>query len=229
MTRSVKPELLDYLSPCDPSAIRSREDLKRVNAWMANPALVANEIDTLANRPQRWLELGAGDGSFLLQVLRRIRPQSNREITLLDQQSLLPEKVSELYGILGASVQLQQRNVLDWADEAGTEHYDVVFCNLFLHHFREPELKLIFARISRCAEFFTACEPRRSRMSALMTRFLWLIDCNHVTRHDARVSVEAGFTGNELSAFWPQKPGWILAEKDRGIASHIFTACRSDA
>ena len=229
MTRSVKPELLDYLSPSDPLAVRSREDLKRVNAWMANASLLANEVDGLATRPKRWLELGAGDGTLLLKIFRRIRPQPNREITLFDQQNLLTEKAGALYGAFGASVRVRQSDVLDWAEESSPEHYDVILCNLFLHHFREPELKVIFAKISRCAPFFAACEPRRSKMAVFMTNLLWLIGCNYVTRHDARVSVEAGFAGDELGALWPKTPGWVLTEKPGGIASHLFTARRSDA
>ena len=33
-----------------------------------------------------------------------------------------------------------------------------------------------------------------------------------MTRHDAVVSVRAGFRDGELSALWPHEPGWKLDE-----------------
>jgi 2-polyprenyl-3-methyl-5-hydroxy-6-metoxy-1,4-benzoquinol methylase len=228
MIRSVKPELLDQLSPTHPLAAGSREDLKRVNAWMANASLIANEINTLAKKPKRWLELGAGDGTLLLNVLSKTRLQPDREVTLLDQQNLLSEQTRGRYARFGAVVRAQQQDVLNWSREPASERYDVIVCNLFLHHFREPELKQIFAKISRDTDFFVACEPRRTRAAVLATRFLWLIGCSQVTRHDAQVSVEAGFAEDELAGLWPNPSAWVLEDKSGGFASHIFTARRAD-
>ena len=41
MNRIVQPELLDELPPDDPRAMRSRRDLRRINAWMRNHAIMA--------------------------------------------------------------------------------------------------------------------------------------------------------------------------------------------
>ncbi|HEX3890808.1 MAG TPA: FAD-dependent monooxygenase, partial [Verrucomicrobiae bacterium] len=48
--------------------------------------------------------------------------------------------------------------------------------------------------------------------------------CNNVTRHDAIVSVRAGFSGEELSALWPDKKNWRLTERHSGLFSHLFVA-----
>jgi hypothetical protein len=55
---------------------------------------------------------------------------------------------------------------------------------------------------------------------------LWAIGCNSVTRHDALVSVRAGFSGDELSALWPDKKNWQLTERRAGPFSHLFIAQR---
>ena len=47
MNRIVEPELLDTLSPADPRAIRSRRDLRRVNAWMRNPVIMADALEKI--------------------------------------------------------------------------------------------------------------------------------------------------------------------------------------
>jgi hypothetical protein len=45
-----------------------------------------------------------------------------------------------------------------------------------------------------------------------------------VTRHDAVVSVRAGFRDDELTAIWPRDARWRIEERGRGLFSHAFTA-----
>jgi len=49
-----------------------------------------------------------------------------------------------------------------------------------------------------------------------------------VTRHDAVLSVHAGFAGREISDRW-RTPGWRLAERAGGLFSHVFVAVRDAA
>ena len=64
----------DELPPGDPRAAGSRRDLRRLNTWMRNHAIMANALQTAATgqTPKRIVELGAGDGDFLLRVARRL-------------------------------------------------------------------------------------------------------------------------------------------------------------
>jgi hypothetical protein len=55
-----------------------------------------------------------------------------------------------------------------------------------------------------------------------------MIGCNDVTRHDAIVSVRAGFKNRELSELWPAGGAWILHEHAYGLFSHYFVARRVD-
>ena len=73
--RIVQPELLDTLPPDDPRAVRSRRDLRRVNGWMRNHAIMADALKNALNgrAPGQITELGAGDGNFLLRVAQKIR------------------------------------------------------------------------------------------------------------------------------------------------------------
>ena len=60
-------------------------------------------------------------------------------------------------------------------------------------------------------------------------RMCGLIGCNSVTRHDAVVSVRAGFADRELSELWPTEGNWALTEQVLGWFSHFFLARRKDA
>jgi hypothetical protein len=45
-----------------------------------------------------------------------------------------------------------------------------------------------------------------------------------VTRHDALISVRAGFQGTEISELWPRAEALELEENNAGIFSHRFMA-----
>ena len=77
MKRIVQPELLDTLPAGDLRAVRSRQDLRRVNGWMRQHAIMANVLQQALNRhpPGHITELGAGDGNFLLRVAKKISPR----------------------------------------------------------------------------------------------------------------------------------------------------------
>ena len=99
-----------------------------------------------------------------------------------------------------------------------------MIANLFLHHFVEAQLSGLFAKAAHSAKAFIAIDPRRWTWSLLGSRLLWMLGCNSVTRHDAVVSVRAGFAGQELSRLWPSDRGWRLHERPANLSSHLFMA-----
>jgi hypothetical protein len=72
----VQRELLDTLPFDNARAVRSRRDLRRVNGWMRNHAIMAGALKNNLNglAPKQITELGAGDGDFLLHVAQRLGP-----------------------------------------------------------------------------------------------------------------------------------------------------------
>jgi hypothetical protein len=54
-----------------------------------------------------------------------------------------------------------------------------------------------------------------------------LVGCTDVTRHDAVVSVRAGFVSGEISRAWPQDGAWRIEDRPRGLFSHLFSARRA--
>lgn len=96
--------------------------------------------------------------------------------------------------------------------------------NLFLHHFSKEELTRMMRLASARTRLFAACEPRRGRLPLMFSKLVGFIGCNAVTRHDAVLSVRAGFAGRELSAMWPANPQWRLQERSAGCFSHVFLA-----
>lgn len=225
MNRTVQPELLDTLPPDDPQALGSRRDLRRVNAWMGNHALMAHALlkSFDDHPPAQITDLGAGDGHFLLRVAQEIEPRWPRVNAILvdHQRHVTPETVAA-FAALGWRAEPFVGDVFSWRQTA--KPGAVVIACLFLHHFEDQRLSELLRLISQQTSCFIALEPRRAPWPLFCSRLLWGIGCNRVTRHDAPVSVRAGFAGNELSARWPAQTGWQLEESRAGAFSHLFIA-----
>ena len=229
MKRIVEPELLDELPPGDPLAVRSRRDLCRVNAWMRHHIIMADALRNNLNgrAPGQIAELGAGDGNFLLQVAQRTSTRWPAvTATLLDRQNIVTPETLAAFSSLGWRAETATADVFDWLPTGNPA--EVAVANLFLHHFPDVSLAGMFRAIADCTRLFIALEPRRAPLPLLCSRLLWAIGCNRVTRHDAVVSVRAGFRGGELSALWPDKPKWRLTERPAGVFSHLFIAQRME-
>jgi len=223
LTRTVEPEWLDVLPADDPRAQRSRRDLRRVNALMANARIVARELR--ASPVASIAEIGAGDGAFAARLARALPPANGGRFTLLDRQAIVAPAVAEELGDRGWKPERERADVFEWLTTEGGS-YDAVIANLFLHHFEDATLAAMLALVAARTRCFVACEPRRSALALAGSRMLGFVGCNDVTRHDAVVSVRAGFHDGEISALWPKDSGWTLEEGARGLFSHCFVARR---
>ena len=225
MKRLVQPELLDGLSPSNPRAIRSRRDLSRINVWMQSAAIMAEALGKHSTvvAPSELVEIGAGDGKFLLSVAKKTSPRwPGTKVTLLDLQPVVASATLADFAALGWHAEILATDIFDWTTEAAPG--GIIIANLFLHHFTDAQLAELLRLIAKRTNLFIALEPRRARWPLFCSRLLWSIGCNDVTRHDAVVSVRAGFSGGELSALWPDKNNWQLTEHAVGAFSHLFIA-----
>jgi hypothetical protein len=229
--RVVETELLDELPVRDPRALRSRRDIHRLNAFMGNAGIMAAELKRIFSRHLsfRLMEIGGGDGDFLLRVARRVRGKwRGVEATVLDREDLLETETQRQFADIEWQTRSLHRDVFQWVSEAVTENDGAILSNLFLHQFDDGQLRELLRGIAGKTRVLVAVEPRRSRWALFSSYFVGLLGCNDVTRHDARVSVRAGFAGHELSALWPDPDNWELTERSGGWFSHVFIARRKD-
>ncbi|MDQ6631589.1 MAG: class I SAM-dependent methyltransferase [Verrucomicrobiota bacterium] len=224
MNRILEPEWLDELLPNEPRAERSRRDLQRVNLWMGHLGIMQRNLKNSfpENPPQRIVEIGAGDGTFMLRVAQHFSQWKKIEVTLVDRQNIISEKTRAGFGALGWNVKIITEDIFD----GRLGECDCLMANLFLHHFSEKQLSALFEKVAAQTNFFLACEPRRSDFALAASRMIGLIGCNAVTRHDAIISVRAGFSNSELSNLWPKTKDWTLQENRAGMFSHNFVAKR---
>jgi hypothetical protein len=227
LPRRLEPELLDLLPPEAPQAVGSRRDLRRLNAWMGNAATTARALLRAFPHqpPRRLVDLGAGDGTFLLQVAARLPPTWRPlHVVLLDRQDALSSYTRQAFETRGWQMEFLKLDVFDWLQDTSSPPCDAIVTNLFLHHLPDPALHELLHCAAERTRAFVAVEPRRSTWTRVFCRLVWLLGCNAVTCHDARISVAAGFAGNELSRHWPATRGWSLHEGPAGCFSHELLA-----
>lgn len=183
MPRQLQAELLDALPPDHPDARHSRRDLRLINAIMGNHRWVARALGGVLRPGDRVIEIGAGMG----ELGRRLQAAGH----LVDGLDFAPRPAD-----WPVDRDWRSANLLTFD---GYGRYDAVSGNLIFHHFSATELATLGQSLGRTVRVIIACEPARSRLSQ---RFFALIAPlfrpNHVTLHDAHVSIAAGFQGDEL-------------------------------
>jgi hypothetical protein len=229
LPRRVTPELLDTLPADDPRAQRSRGDLPRIHRAMATLSIVHRALDrgTAGFVPRTLLELGAGDGALMLRLAQRRKTHwPDLRVTLLDRLPLVAPRTLEGLSRVGWMPRVVAMDVFDWLASADTTRWDVIFANLFLHHFSGDELRKLLGGIAERSCVFLCCEPRRSVLALAGSHLVGLLGAGPVTRQDAVSSVHAGFRGQELSDLWPDRRDWVIEERSAGLFSHCFLALR---
>ena len=181
--RRLVPELLDSLPPDHPDALHSRRDLRVINRVMGNAPWFRAALAVRARPGERVLELGSGTGE-LADVLRPVAP-------LFDGIDRVPRPPAWPENARWHQTDIQA--FTGWND------YPVVIGNLILHHFDDNALRTLGNAISPHARLLIFSEPTRKRLNQLIWNLAApLGGANHVTRHDGRVSIAAGFLRDEL-------------------------------
>jgi hypothetical protein len=223
MARVVEPELLDELPAQAPEAQRSRSDLVRVNALMGHARLIRRHLQQ-AKAP-RVVDIGAGDGTLLASALKGA--SGIQEVVLVDRQTIVSDHTVTALRSHAGKVTVVEANVFEWLRASADHDGTAIVANLFLHHFQRTELTELLKLAARSCIVFIACEPRRGAWPGFAASLLGFIGCNRVTRHDARISVRAGFRDRELSTIWPEPDLWQIEERGAGLFSHLFVARRN--
>jgi hypothetical protein len=215
LMRRVQPELLDGLAPDHPDAVHNRRDLRFFNALMGNFRWLARVLREQLRPGDRLLELGAGEGD-LGQYLSR---QWNGQGAAYAGLDLWPRPAN------WPSPWGWHRE--DLAKFSGYSQFNVILGNLILHQFEDDVLTKLGDRWRESARMLAFCEPARHPLHLAQLPLARLAAINHVSRHDARVSIEGGFRARELpQLLGVNQPPWRVQLQHTFLGAYRMIAVR---
>jgi ubiquinone/menaquinone biosynthesis C-methylase UbiE len=191
-------ELLDDPEVSPEIMTRSMSDVERANVVFgglhAALAEIAPALDDLPN-PATLLDIGTGAADIPANA-RTLAARSGIILRTVgyDSSEVLLRRHRERHDavVVGHALDLPFRD----------RSVDIVMCSQVLHHFREPEGRLLISEMNRVARTrVVISDLRRSLIAAggfWMASFV--LGFHSVTRHDGSVSVMRGFLPRELAA-----------------------------
>jgi hypothetical protein len=196
--RVIVPEILDSLPSEDERAIRSRKELHWINALMGNERWILQRLHDHRHLLDKGVvEWGAGEGFLCGKIQKKF---SHAHVTAVDLVTKPSHVSNEILWLTGDLLKMPI-----------PEATQVIVANLFLHHLTDDQLRQCMPWF-RNASVLIFNEPLRKRTSHLWGAFLRPI-LEEVTRHDMRVSIDAGFVKSELSVIWSEiKDEWMIQE-----------------
>jgi hypothetical protein len=211
--RIVHPELLDSLPHEAPEARRSRRDLRIINYLLGNHGWFRRVLKTRLRTGEGVLEVGSGEG----ELGRALMDADIGPVTGLDLVTCPP--------IWPERARWIQTSVFEFK---GWAAHPVVIGNLVFHHFKDEELGALGAHLNRHARLIVTSEPLRTRRAARFFSALCpVIQADPVTRHDGRVSIEAGFRQDELPRLLGLDPTtWSWRVEETWVGSSRLVAER---
>jgi len=157
------------------------------------------------------VELGAGDGALAHSI-----PESAQATWIACDLAPRPEHWPE-------SWQWHEGDLFTALPQiSGT----AALGNLILHHFSEAQLQTLGGFFTKYDRILFS-EPLRLPRVLFLSRLMELLAINHVTRHDMRVSIRAGFRGKELPSLLELDPKlWDIDIKETWMGAYRLDARR---
>jgi len=186
-SRVVLPEILDTLSPEDPGAVANRRDLRLINRIMGNWRWIARELRRFHQPGQTVVEGGAGEGdlgNFLVKAIPTLRKEQYIGLDLWGRPSEWPKN----WG-------WEQADLLEYSPDKVP---DIFIVNLLLHQFEDDPIQRLGERLADVPVWIIN-EPQRTRWAIWQLALLKPLGLHPVSWHDGRVSIRAGFRGDELA------------------------------
>jgi ubiquinone/menaquinone biosynthesis C-methylase UbiE len=174
------------------------DDLWRINRWLGGLSSSRNMLlrflrDT-GRRSVRVLEVGAGDGRLAARLRSMLRERGIRaDFFVLDRRHrhlLFGRPASDLHPVVADALALPFRR----------ESFDVVTCNLLLHHFSGGDaLRFLCSLGAAARDAVLINDLERCWLPYFFIRAAPWFTRNRMSRHDAVASVRQAYTRRELA------------------------------
>src|SRR5438105_8992881 len=192
MKRATTRELLDTDSGTPSEIAGSLNDLRLINRWFGGVSTTANLIDHVASKTHTTflslLEVAAGSGYVSEIVRQRLQNRGLKlQILLLDRAA--SHLSSGKRAVVGDALTLPFRDA----------SFDLVCCNLFVHHLGPSELvHFVDEALRVCRTAVLIDDITRHPVHLSLVYASLPLYRSRMTRHDAPASVRQAYTPDEM-------------------------------
>jgi ubiquinone/menaquinone biosynthesis C-methylase UbiE len=207
MERAASRELMDEEGSGTAREVRGNfRDIALINAWLGGVRATFVEVDRLPVTPRTILDVGTGGADMPLALLDHLRSRGavascvalDRSTSALEAAAERARSRSDIALVRGDAL------ALPYGDRA----FDLVTCNLALHHFDPAEAVRALVEMGRVGRDVIVNDLRRSAVG-------WMLACavfpfftrNRLTLHDGPLSVRRAYSPDEIRTF-ARDAGW---------------------
>ncbi|HKP38319.1 MAG TPA: methyltransferase domain-containing protein [Pyrinomonadaceae bacterium] len=180
-------------------------ELQRVNQWLGDASALRNsllkDIEAAGLQSFSVLDVGAGSGE-LMRVASRWARETKRDARLVGLE--LNERSAKAILDEGESVRSVRADAFKLPFES--QQFEYVFCSLFTHHFRDPQVVELLREMSRVArrKVFVIDLHRDAVAYFFYTTVARLFLHNRLIREDGALSILRSFKTEELESLGKQ-------------------------
>ena len=209
--------------------------LRHLDAWRRDPA-----FDWPRDRPLTLLDIATGSADLPIAAARWARRHrlgiritgvdlhpttlelAREHIAEQDAAEANENAASSTESPLASTIELHQADALRLMDQFAPASFDIVHAGLFLHHLSELEILTVLRIMDRLAARAAIWNDLvRSRIGYAAINLMTL-GMPRIIRHDATVSVRAGFTKREALDL-ATRAGWTRPAYRWSLFTHRFT------
>ena len=205
--RRLTPELMD-----DPAVDRDALDdalgyIRGVNKRLGGVSSLIRHLERWSTRwptdqPITLLDIATGSADLPLEAVRWAKARGfDLRVTGVDVHETTLELAREHIARepdLAGSITLDLADALTLDETFADDSFDYVHAGLFLHHLTDIQIKLVLRMMDRIARRGIVWNDLVRSTVGRAFIHVATIGKPAIIRHDARVSVEAGFTKNEV-------------------------------
>jgi len=198
--RSEELEIMDDLEISGPVVDQTLRELNTINQRLGGNTISITALKELVSSESYFsvADLGCGGGDIMKQMAKWCRKAGkNGRFIGIDANPNIIDYAKENTAKF-PEISYQAANI--FSDEFKSQAFDVIHCCLFLHHFTNKQLVLLFKHFKKKAKIGVIVNDlHRHSLAYWSIRLLtYLFSNSSMVRNDAGVSVARGFKKTEL-------------------------------
>ncbi|RDC61728.1 methyltransferase domain-containing protein [Adhaeribacter pallidiroseus] len=205
--RSTTPELMDDPNVDGSALRRNLEELEFINKWLGGNEVVTHALDILWKdgllNPElrttlQIADLGCGGGDILREVAEwAFEKNINATLTGVDANPVMIKYAQQTCADI-TNIHFLETDIFSASFQKN--HYDIIICSLFCHHFTDAQLQKLLQQLKQQAQLAIIINDiHRHPLAYYSIKWLtYFFSRSYLVKNDAPLSVLRAFRRPEL-------------------------------